>query len=718
MRIVLAMALFAGLGLVSLAGCGGQPVSTPVAETEAPTISEVETALVQVEPVETPNVAPTTDNRPEIRTASQTTPPPTPEATTAKAPPALRATALAETSGIPTAAGNKADDVLAYVGGQAAVKLGAVHALSDGSLLLGGGAADLSWLPDGVPVTALEGPMPESKAPSGRTPFLLHVSADLTKPLAVWTLAADSAQSIDVIKSTSLPGTKTGDLFISGSRDAGYFIARLDGNIVDAPPTRLVYTQNLVEKALAETQPWDVGSDGRVVYATGNPYSYDWFAVYRLEADGQQGVVEHWRTHWITKPDGSNGEWAGSPASSCPTGQATHSGIVLKIWGRGDFRSWTEEDFLAKSSDGNGGQKQGRWPLDAMFPGPYDLETKKTADILPDRRGYYGYKWGNTPCANIFTVAIDRRDNAIYLGGNNKSVLPEGQPDFEPWVVAMTADGELRWWQRLYSEEKGVSTPDQYVDGLVIDYSRPLAEGGAIVVVARSHGNNVNNFWNPSAIVHPDSPKRGFQDGFTGTNGNIHYGWIGKLGLARGDLLACTYFAEYSEGAKHQDKSFEDSLIRHWPHWRAGWPDLNTTRYRPHTLHVDGKGNVYVAAVGRRVVTTSNAHMEMPSPLKNPGAKGQWSDFVRVYSPELTSLKYSSLVAGAWDWETGQGASPHEITGLTPIPGGVVVTAVAKTDKGSDQVSGNPLPTVRVPDWCKPNRTTESGVLGRLHFEQ
>lgn len=712
------MALFVGSVTLSLAGCSGPTSEPPMAAAEASAPTQGDTASTQPDASDTPVAVPATEVRPAIRMAAQIAQPTKQEAAPAQPAPAVRATAVSETSGIPTAAGNKSDDVLAYVGGQKAVKLGAVHALSDGSFLLGGGAVDLSWLPQSVPVTALEGPMPESKAPSGRTPFLLHVSADLAKPLAVWTLAADSAQSIDVIKSTSLPGTKTGDLFISGSRDAGYFIARLDGNIVDAAPKRLVYAQNLGEKALAETQPWDVGSDGRVVYATGNPYSYDWFAVYRLEPDGQQGIVEHWRTHWITTPDGGKGEWAGSPASACPTGTATHSGIVLKIWGRGDFRSWTEEDFLAKSSDGNGGQKQGRWPLDAMFDGPYDLETKKTTAVLPNRRGYYGYKWGNTPCANIFTVAIDRRDNAIYLGGNNKSVLPEGQPDFEPWVVAMSADGELKWWQRLYSEEKGVSTPDQYVDGLAIDYSRPLAEGGAIVVVARAHGNNVNNFWNPSNIVHPDSPKRGFQDGFTGTNGNIHYGWIGKLGLASGDLLACTYFAEYSEGAKHQNKPFEDALINHWPHWRAGWPDLNTTRYRPHTLHVDGKGNVYVAATGRRVLTTSNAHMEMPSPLKNPGAKGQWSDFVRVYSPELTNVKYSSLVAGTWDWETGQGASAHEITGLTPIPGGVMVTAFSKTDKGSDQVSGNPIPTVRVPDWCKSQRTTESGVLGQLHFEQ
>ncbi len=623
---------------------------------------------------------------------------------------------------LPTLPSRAADDIVGYATGTGNQSFNALLHLSDGSLLIGGGATDLGFIPADVPRTELAGPAPSS-APTGRTPFLLHVSGDLKTIHRLTTLPKDSARAVEVIRTTSIPGQPTGDLYISGKRDTqgkdirdGYFIAKLDGNFVDAPPTRLLWNRDVrATGALKEDQSWDVGGDGKVVYADGEPYSYNWMAVYRLTADGEDDVVPQWRTHWGVNKAGKKTEFAGTADQF--DGTIEHSGIVLKVWDRGDFRSWNENDYTQESSDGNGGIKRGKWPFDAMFDGYYDPSTKKTAKVRDDGRGYYGYRWGNTPCAHVGAIVIDRRTNQMYIGGNNKSRLPGGNPDFEPWVVAMSPDGELRWWQRLYAESKGVSTPDQYVDALAIDYRDASAGGEALVVVARAHGNNVNNFWGGNEIKHPDNPGNGFQNGFTGTHGNMHFSWLGRMTLAEGTMLHATYLAEYAEGANHGGDPFADPLLAHWPHFRSGWPDLNTTRVHPHSLQIDAAGNVYLLGKGRRVITTSNAYMEMPSPLRDKGSKGNWADFARVYKPDLTGLHYSSILAGKWDWQTAEGGSPVTLRALAPVEAGLVTVGVAALNK-QGMVVGNEMPTANLTPWLSDQRIGESAVLGLLHFER
>jgi len=615
--------------------------------------------------------------------------------------------------------GNAADNVLCYVGGAGNQRFNDIVQLSDGSVLIAGSATDLSWLPRQTKQIELKGPGPEG-ATTDVIPLLLHVSADLKTVRAAITLPKHASGGIDFIKTTNVPGQKTGALYVSGrfkktgehKRD-GFYVARLDGNVVDALPSRIEWIRHV--GYTGREQPWDVDSQGRVVFATGTPHGYDWMAIGRMNAKGKDDIVKHWRRHWYKTPEGKGGEWHGRPASKCPH-PVTHSGIALKMWGRGGMRSDNKADFLMKTEDANGGVKQGRWPLDAMFDGYFDPTTKKTVRVLTDKKGYYGYRFGGTPCANVSVIAIDRRNNDLYIGGNNKSKLPDGNPDFEPWVVAMTADGNLRWWQRLYPESKGVSTPDQYIDAIAVDYNQAADKNGSLVVIARCHGNNVNNFYNPSKLTDPRAPKRGFQDGFTGTHGNMHFSWIGRLTCDKGRLIGCTYFAEYAEGAKHQDKPFSDPLLKDWPHWRAGWPDLNTTRTEPH-LRFDGKGNVYVAALGRRVVTTANAHQQMPSPIRNRGSKGQWSDFVRVYSKDLSGLRYSSLVHGKWDWQTGSGGSSVDIRSIQPIPGGLLLVGYAKLNK-EGKATGTDMPVANRLPWSHKGRTGEMAVIGRLHFKQ
>lgn len=621
-----------------------------------------------------------------------------------------------------------AKDVLTYVGQNGAVKLQGVSSLSDGSVLVAGGADSLNWLPKETKVKTLAGATIES-GKSGQTAFILHLSESLDRILNVVALPSDAAADFRHIKTSSAPGQKTAGLWVSGKRvedkdrnvKPGYFLGKLDGNFVDTVPSKFEWLLNVrAEGDMQDSQPFDVGSDGKAVYAQGTPHGYDWLSINRLTASGQPDVVEDWRLHWYVGADGKRSEWFGTPASKCPHGKVVESGIVLKVWGRGDFRSWTEADYLAKTSDGNGGTKQGRWPYDAFFEGPFNpAEPGKS----PKGRGYTGYGWPSTPCGNVGAIVIDRRDNHLYVGGNNKSTLPKG-PDFEPYVISMTSSGQQKWWMRLYREvppEPGksklddqdarLSTPDQYVDGLAIDYSQPPTSG-ALVVLARCHGNNVVNFWNGKQIKHPQNPGTSFQPHFTGSSGNIHYCWLGRLGLADGETRHATFIGEYSANAKVGKDSWKDSNLDGWPRFDSGWPDITTTRCR--SLSVDASGNVYVVGTGRRPITTKNALLKMPKPSEG---ESRWSDFVRVYSQDLTTLKYSSLIAGEWDWKTGAGGSQVTLQAVAPSKSGLLIAGSGSVDaKKGDAPDSTSIPIRNAPQWGSSKRVPAGGVLGRLEF--
>lgn len=624
----------------------------------------------------------------------------------------------------PTAA---AGDVLAYLGGAGNQQLRAVLELSDGTVLVGGHSDSLTWLPRNVAPTELADATIRGGR-SGRRAFVLHLSHDLQKILHAVLLPDGAAVDVRRIRTTNRRHEPTGTLLISGMRQGdpsqklkgGYFLARLDGNFVDRPPTRCEWVLNVsAESSIAEDQPWDVGADGKVVYGEGGPHGYDWVAIKRLTADGRPDVVEDWRLHWYQSGD-ERREWFGSPASACPLGKVVESGIVLKVWGRGDFRSWTADDYTAKTSDGNGGVKQGRWPFDAFFEGPFNPSDPKNS---PRGRGYTGYGWPSTPCGNVGAIAIDRRDNHIYIGGNNKSTLPKG-PDFEPYVIAMTNTGRQKWWMRLYREvppadgksklddqDARLSTPDQYVDGLAIDDSSASGPG-ALVVLARCHGNNVINFWKGNEVRHAANPGTSFQPHFTGSNGNIHYGWLGRLTLDNGELLHATFIGEYADGAKVGKKTWDDPNLDGWPRFDSAWPDINTTRCRPQVA-VDAAGNIAICGTGRRPITTKNALQKMPKPGEGDS---RWCDFVRIYNRELTTLRYSSVVAGEWDGKSKSSGSGVALQAAWPLRDAVLIVGHSTVDAKTGELGASPLPLQNPPTWSTSQRAGEDGVLGRLEI--
>jgi len=623
--------------------------------------------------------------------------------------------------------------LVSYVGGPGADKLLDVVRLSDGTCLVAGAAPNLDWLPATVPRTELSGAggIRNGSSPARQVSFILHLSADLSRVLRVVSLPLGAAESIARLKSTEVPGQPTGTLFISGTtadtraNAGGYFLARLNNNFVSGTPTALVWTYNVwAEGYVYKFQPWDVGSDGRVVFVTGQSIAADWCAAQALDgATGALAVVPNWRTHWLK----TGGEYKGL-AANAPGGEVavSYSGIVFKKTGRCDLRSWTAADYDVRLPDGNGRQRQGRWPVDAFFGGPCDPAAPTASG-----RGYTGYRTGPGQTYGVGALVVDRRSNDVYVGFNVQTVLPTGEPDFEPAVLALAASGELRWWSRLYHElttdNKPLnSSPDQYVDGLALDYSAAAAPGGTLVVLARCHGNNVSNFWSGNAVAAVPGAQ-GYQNRFTGTSGNIHISWLGKLALADGTLRGSSYLAEYANAASGTGPAAADPNLDGWPNPNAGWLNLNTTREG--TLRVGADGAVAVTIKGCRVMTTRGAYQRMlrlsmatpPSPPNPPNAiqtnnwAGVWASFVRVYAPDLGSVRYSSALAGAWNPTTGSSGTNTELAAALPETDRVLAVGWQSAD-ASGAASGQPVPTVAVPAWGRAAPAGQSGLLASLRL--
>ena len=602
--------------------------------------------------------------------------------------------------------------IVTYAGNSGNETFYDVVQLSDQTFLVCGYATDLNWLPVGVPTTVLPATGINNGLGTSKYGYLLHLSSDLSQILHILHFPQGAVEDIRFIKTSNVPGEPTGNLYISGNtldtepNDGGYFIAKLDNNFVNGVPTTLSWVRRVwAEGYPKDYHPWDVNGNGEIYYILGQSHAYDWAAIYCLDASGERKVVENWRTHWKV----AGGEWKGFPASAYPGGRDSlaYSGIVLKAWGRCDLRSWTQNDYDLTEPDGNGGWKKGRWPLDVLYDGPCDPNNPVT-----NSPGYTGYSLES--CCPVYggsSIVVDRRSGDLYIGMNMKSVGPTGSPDFEPAVIAMDPSGALRWWSRLYHEitpagDTMVSIPDQYIDGLAIDYS--TASGvNTLVVDARCHGNNTENLWEGNVIAANPSAQ-GFQNNFTGTNGNIHISWLGKLRLSDGVLLHSTYVAEYAEGTGALGAPLADPNLDGWPNPNSGWPDVNTTRLAKNNLKVTAAGWVCVTGLGRRTITTANAYQKMVKP--GNGGLSCWNSFIRVYKNDLSAPLYSSLIVGQWDTLTQQGGGNTELFGIFKTEGGVVGVGRQQAD-GSGVPLGNDIPVTQVPSWGQSTPAGEAAIL-------
>ena len=571
--------------------------------------------------------------------------------------------------------------------------LGAL-ALSNGDLLICGSTDDLAWTG-----TAARTELSATGITGGagdRYGFVLHLSPDLATIKKVYHLPKGAANNIMHLRSTEVPGATTGTVYLSGGctgltpQTDGYFLMRLNGDALGAKLTAQWAT--FVPAPASKSsgfkgegnykleQRWDVTNDGRVIAASGCAFDFDWAELRVIGADGKPTTLAGWPTK-----DG-------------------RSFIALKAISDSGLRSKTQDDFDVRQVDENGNPgRKGRYPDDYYFSGPGQGGP-----------GYTGYKVSGKPTQRVGRLAIDRRDNFLYFGYSTQTKLPNGNPDFEPAIVAMDAAGKLLWWARGYKEvertadnakgnQDGLnSPPDQHIDGVGIDYANDR-----LVVVARSHGGGVINYWNGDA-VQLNKGRAGFQIKQTGSNGNIHVSWIGQYGMRDGKLYASTWMAELAEGAKIGKPLTEGPLIG-WPSPNGGWPDVNTTRIAD--VVVDHRGRPCVAAVGRRPYTTAGALIEN---VKPSAGKSAWAPFARVYDQDLGALAYSTILRGPWDTTTGTSSDAEiDLAAIIPLADGVLVVGRHTRGKTGEEAK---LPVVGVPSWgaAVPPGKTVSGVIAVL----
>jgi hypothetical protein len=641
-----------------------------------------------------------------------------------------------------------AQNILTYAGNSGKERFMDVVELSNGKLLIAGQADNLNWLPPGTPITTLTINLAPGvsalNSVDSRVAFLMLLSGPNMGTIEhVVRFPAGTVADVSRIRTTNEPGQPTGTMYISGKRtfttdltQDGYYIAKLNNNFVNGIPTACSWLYPVSARprgantsAYKIIQPWDVGNDGSVVYGLGTDYDWSWAAIEKLDANGNKAVVENWPYH-----QGTNGEQTYKPASAYTGGIPTYSSVVLKAERAGSLRSsvngtsyWNGYNF--NGLDENNKPRKGKFPDDWFF-------GAAEGDVPPDGRNYgrltdglnystspkaYRTNFGSTrPTARLGSIVIDRRDNHIYFGYSTQSAFKDGNkwvPDFEPVIVAMNQTGAIKWWARLY-EQNRISEPDQYIDGLAIDYTNDY-----LVVLARQHGFNVNMFWRGNNLFFNAAA-----NGFKNTNSGIntiqtgHYSWLGKYDLIRNPvgplpvqpkIFHATYIAEYADNPTGLGAPSSDPKLDNWPAPNSGFPDLNTTRCQTY-LSVAPNGNVVVIGNGRRTITTVDAHQKMPKP--GTGSVSTWNQFIRVYRPDLSWPVYSTLLTGAWDTLSGVGGANTEIYAAIPFNNGVYVVGYHQADPTTGVARPNGIPTANVPTWGSATPNGESAIFGRLGF--
>ncbi|MBC7920640.1 MAG: PKD domain-containing protein [Ferruginibacter sp.] len=654
-------------------------------------------------------------------------------------------------------------DIVAYAGNTGAERFNTVLQLSDSTYLVGGSATNLNWLSNGpsgpaIPRTQIgRGNIRNERSTRQKIGLILHISKDLKTILRVVHFAKGDVEDIRHLKTNTVPGAATDDIYISGNveyteraatngvtgRYDGYFLARLNNNFVGGAPNGLTWSFNVWATGLHKSrQPWDVGGDGKVVYVTGEPYGTDGCVIKRRKADGSANdIVPDWTTHAGTNIlDGSPtlGEW--TPAFSNAQVKPQESMVNLKL-GRCSLRSWTAADYSAVYNDENGTVKRGRWPLDYFYDAACNVSVPGATQSTP---GYTGYQSGANPTGYVGGIAVDKQTNDIYFGASFQSVTAAGQPDVEPFVMAYSSTGARKWWARLYQETGNQSPPDQYVDALTLDYSGAQR---SVLVVGRQNGNAVKPMWAGNTIQNNPLLPFGtatFTQQFTGTNSNLHASWLGKYRAASGDLLYSTYVAGFAGSSAGLSAASVGTVAEalDFPSHNQGWPDLSDTRAEI-DVKADATGRVYLLLRTRGFTTTNNAYQRQEPPLPNLLASNRRDtpgDGVVVYEPDLKQLVYSSLLTGEWNRSEpnpsrgSEGGGNTGLLGLFPWKGGVTVVGFHHDQDVNAIPDGVSIPfyfqhkygtttntttPAFTPDWGKntlQNNDGETAILARLTF--
>jgi hypothetical protein len=651
---------------------------------------------------------------------------------------------------------------LFLAGGSGNEKFNTVFQLSDSTVLIAGEAENLNWLPNGTPIITLDtiaGQAPISTSP-GSLGFILHCTKDLATIVRAMRLPANTIESINKIKTTSKPGDPTGEIYFSGRRASGYFVGRLDKNFINGIPSKVEMGVN-IRAGIVSTgnkhqydgvsyhrlfQPWDVDSDGHVLAGTGEEFEFNWASLDKYNRNGKADSVEFFPAQYAKLNGGTqyptitgrSVEVNFRTASNLPDSLwvrvstnpdvfdsvkvvgSSGSSIVLKTYRSGGMRSQTQAEFNLIQNDENGNSGRKHFRTDDFL---FDTLCEK-GNCPGNGPGYTGYSLSNIWNARIGDVAIDRRNGDMYFTytiptqGPSQQTIPQGKAtsyDLQPALVAMTKNGQIKWWARLMKETSAGNSADQITDGLAIDYLN-----NSLVILGRVYDTCSNNYWKGNEIaLNPG--ENGFQNQWTGPDPKIEYSWLGKYDLNTGRIKYATYVAENAKNAGSTGSTISAPLLDGWKDPNTGNPRLSetVTPIGGRTLDVDAQGNVYIVSNTKgRAITTNNAYQKVPKPATSGNAdslpQNEYS-FVRVYNTTLSGLVYSSAVSSIWNPQDSSSKSPVSLSGVLPTGNGFYLVGSHQGRNTVNEVVAGPG-YINPSAWANDSLFKFSGLVGLHKF--
>jgi hypothetical protein len=243
------------------------------------------------------------------------------------------------------------------------------------------------------------------------------------------------------------------------------------------------------------------------------------------------------------------------------------------------------------------------------------------------------------------------------------------------------------------------------VEGLAIDYAN-----NQLVVLGRTKGNSINNFWKGNELTLK-AGGNGAQNQLTGTfeSANaLNYGWLGKYSLSAGKILHSTYIGELNSSQTFSSASSNPNY--------EGFPDLNSSNFQLGNTYINKlevnptTGEIVIAGIADRTITTKNAYQKMlkPLPYQIGGGISTNNSFVRVYNSGLDSIRYSSLVTGLWNPVNGSSDNTR-INGVWPLSNGLFFT-------GHHFGTGGEVITSNVPAWGSDTLENTTALFGLLNY--
>lgn len=661
--------------------------------------------------------------------------------------------------------------------------------LSDGTVLVGGRSESLSWIPGSVPVTTLTIPQVpsainadvlgiNSRDTTRSIAYILHMDANMQNILSVTRFPAGTVLDVTRLRTNSVPGSPTGDVYISGRRinplqpgganvgnssSEGYYVAKLNANFLAGNPTGLEWTYDLraqfirnnsqsypyygaaSDAGILFNQPWDVDGNGRLFAVLGREFSDDWCQLVVAKPVVRNGVTvvvpdtAPGMLHQIVRINGGTanpsitgrqvevrianlrvGDSINVTISGTPYRVAVdsmiQSSIILKTNRNGsNLRSHNEVDFelLGNDENGNPGRK-GKFPMDFFY------SSACTTGCNNNGPGYTGTSirtnGNNTATERVVSVVVDKRTGELYYGTSvwsQHQAFPTVPQDFDPAIIAIRPNGDVKWWARGYREDAAGSPALQFIDEVDLDYT-----SNQLVVLGRSIGDATHNFWRGNEI-NANPGGNGYQNAITGSavqRETSDVRWIGKYRLGDGVIVRSTYVGEPLGSAK---ASTSLSGIM------AGWPNLNQdtlglSNTRVTRMRVNPDGTVMVLGISNgRIATSNNAFQPMFQ--SNGGIVDTLvgtNTFVRVYNADLSAVVYSSLLSNVWDPSNGGQGGTIELTDVLAgtSPGVYHVVGWQRNVATIPALTaGGLLPTVNVPAWGRKRPESEEAIVATLN---